>query len=65
MGREPATDPRYALGGPHGGVWPDVVVEDGGLMVCITGLRRELGDEPRTPRFIVTPTRWAERPTQA
>jgi len=35
-------------------VWPDVVVGDGGLMVCIRELRRELGDSPRAPRYIET-----------
>src|SRR5262249_60291136 len=35
-------------------VWPDVVVGDGGLMVCIRELRRELGDTPKAPRYIET-----------
>lgn len=35
-------------------VWRDVVVGDGGLMVCIAELRRELGDDPKAPRFIET-----------
>lgn len=35
-------------------VWPDVAVDDGGLMVCIAELRRELGDDPKSPRFIQT-----------
>lgn len=35
-------------------VWPDTVVSDGVLMVCIRELRQALGDDPRTPRFIAT-----------
>jgi predicted ATPase/DNA-binding winged helix-turn-helix (wHTH) protein len=34
--------------------WPDVVVGDGGLMVCIRELRRALGDDPKASRFIET-----------
>ena len=35
-------------------VWPETVVGDGVLMVCIRELRQALGDDPRTPRFIAT-----------
>ena len=35
-------------------VWPETVVSDGVLMVCIRELRQALGDDPRTPRFIAT-----------
>jgi predicted ATPase/DNA-binding winged helix-turn-helix (wHTH) protein len=37
-----------------GAVWPDVEVGDGGLTVCVRELRRALGDDARTPRFIET-----------
>ncbi len=35
-------------------VWPEVVVSDAALVVCIRELRQTLGDERRTPRFIET-----------
>ena len=35
-------------------VWPETMVSDGVLMVCIRELRQALGDDPRTPRFIAT-----------
>jgi TolB-like protein/Tfp pilus assembly protein PilF len=35
-------------------VWPGVVVSDSALVACIGELRRALGDERRTPRFIET-----------
>src|SRR5215510_5972956 len=35
-------------------VWPDVVVGDSALVVCIRELRQALGDERRTPQFIET-----------
>jgi predicted ATPase len=35
-------------------VWPETVVGDGSLMVCIRELRELLGDDARTPRFIQT-----------
>src|SRR5712692_4144639 len=35
-------------------VWPEVVVSDSALVVCIRELRRALGDERRTPQFIET-----------
>ena len=34
--------------------WSDVHVGDGALKVCIREIRRALGDDPRTPRFIET-----------
>src|SRR5262245_27993284 len=35
-------------------VWSETTVSDGGLMVCLHELRRALGDDPKTPRFIET-----------
>src|SRR5215813_12352479 len=35
-------------------VWPEVVVSDSALVVCIRELRRALGDERRAPQFIET-----------
>jgi len=35
-------------------VWPETMVSDGVLMVCIGELRQALGDDPRTPQFIAT-----------
>ena len=35
-------------------VWPETVVGDGVLMVCIRELRHALGDDARAPRFIET-----------
>jgi predicted ATPase/DNA-binding winged helix-turn-helix (wHTH) protein len=35
-------------------VWPETMVTDVALMICIRELRRALGDDPRTPRFIET-----------
>src|SRR5713101_2899545 len=38
----------------HREVWPDVVVSDDTLTKSIGELRRALGDDPQTPRFIET-----------
>lgn len=38
-------------------VWQDVVVSDGALSQAVRTLRRALGDDPRTPRFIRTVSR--------
>ncbi len=38
-------------------VWRDVVVSDGALSQAVRTLRRALGDDPRTPRFIRTVSR--------
>jgi DNA-binding winged helix-turn-helix (wHTH) protein len=35
-------------------LWPETYVSDSVLMVCIRELRKALGDEARTPRFIET-----------
>jgi predicted ATPase/DNA-binding winged helix-turn-helix (wHTH) protein len=35
-------------------VWPETMVTDVALMICIRELRRALGDDPRTPQFIET-----------
>ena len=35
-------------------VWPDVSVTDAALTVCMSELRRALGDEAKTPRYIQT-----------
>jgi pimeloyl-ACP methyl ester carboxylesterase len=35
-------------------VWPGVFVADGVLKVCVREIRRALGDDARTPRFIET-----------
>ena len=35
-------------------VWPETFVSDGVLKGCIRRIRRVLGDDPRTPRFIQT-----------
>jgi len=35
-------------------VWPETVVGDGVLMVCIRELRRVLEDDPKSPKFIET-----------
>src|SRR5262245_1422658 len=35
-------------------VWPEMVVSDAVLIVAIRALRRVLGDQARTPRFIET-----------
>lgn len=35
-------------------VWPEVIVSDAALVVCIRELRQTLGDERRTPQFIET-----------
>ncbi len=35
-------------------VWPEVIVSDAALVVCIRELRQALGDERRTPQFIET-----------
>jgi len=35
-------------------VWPDTFVSDDALTRCISLLRREMGDDPHTPRYIQT-----------
>jgi DNA-binding winged-HTH domains len=35
-------------------LWPDVFVADGALKACILEIRRALGDDAHTPRFIET-----------
>jgi DNA-binding winged helix-turn-helix (wHTH) protein/predicted ATPase len=35
-------------------VWPDTIVSEGVLKVSVRKLRRALGDDPKTPRFIET-----------
>ena len=35
-------------------VWPEVIVSDAALAVCIREVRKALGDEAKTPRFIAT-----------
>ena len=54
---------RYLIGRPgllvskdalHREVWPDAAVSDDTLTKSIGELRRALGDDPRTPRFIET-----------
>ncbi|MGH7311744.1 MAG: AAA family ATPase, partial [Candidatus Rokuibacteriota bacterium] len=35
-------------------IWPEVAVGDAALAVCVGEIRKALGDEARTPRFIVT-----------
>jgi DNA-binding winged helix-turn-helix (wHTH) protein/predicted ATPase len=35
-------------------VWPDVVVSEGALTECVRELRKALGDDSRSPRFIET-----------
>jgi len=35
-------------------VWPDVSVTDAALTVCMSEIRRALGDEAKTPRYIQT-----------
>jgi predicted ATPase len=35
-------------------VWPDVIVSDASVKVCIGELRKALGDDPRSPRYIET-----------
>ena len=35
-------------------VWPEVVVGDAALTVCIRELRQVLGDDPKTPQYIET-----------
>src|SRR5262249_22934547 len=37
-----------------GAVWPDTVVGEASLTVCIREIRRVLGDQPKVPRFIET-----------
>src|SRR5688500_17302508 len=33
-------------------VWPDVIVSDASVKVCVGELRKALGDDPRSPRYI-------------
>ena len=35
-------------------VWPETVVQEAALNICISQLRRVLGDDPQAPRFIET-----------
>src|SRR5918993_4648960 len=35
-------------------VWPDVIVSDASVKVCIGELRKALGDDPRSPKYIET-----------
>src|SRR5262245_24989346 len=35
-------------------VWPDTVVSEASLTVCIREIRKALGDQPREPRYIET-----------
>ena len=35
-------------------VWPETVVHEAALNICISQLRRVLGDDPLAPRFIAT-----------
>jgi DNA-binding winged helix-turn-helix (wHTH) protein len=35
-------------------VWPEVVVGDAALTVCIGEIRKVLGDDAQTPRFVET-----------
>lgn len=35
-------------------VWPETVVSDVALSVCVRELRKELGDDAKTPRYIET-----------
>src|SRR5215471_17560103 len=35
-------------------VWPDVIVSETVLAVCVNELRQALGDDPQQPRFIET-----------
>jgi DNA-binding winged helix-turn-helix (wHTH) protein len=35
-------------------VWTGTAVAEGALTVCITELRKALGDDPKSPRFIAT-----------
>jgi DNA-binding winged helix-turn-helix (wHTH) protein/predicted ATPase len=35
-------------------VWPDVIVSEAVLVVCVNELRQALGDDPQQPRFIET-----------
>lgn len=35
-------------------VWPGVIVTDAAMSVCITELRKALGDQARSPRYIAT-----------
>jgi predicted ATPase len=35
-------------------VWPDVIVSDASIKVCIGELRKALGDDPRSPNYIET-----------
>ncbi|MGH8071260.1 MAG: AAA family ATPase [Candidatus Entotheonellia bacterium] len=35
-------------------VWPETVVHEAALNICISQLRRVLGDDPQTPQFIET-----------
>jgi DNA-binding winged helix-turn-helix (wHTH) protein/predicted ATPase len=35
-------------------IWPDVIVSDASVKVCIREVRKALNDDPQTPRFIET-----------
>ena len=36
------------------GVWPDVMVSDASVKVCVREIRMALGDEAKVPRFVET-----------
>src|SRR5262245_8232989 len=38
-------------------LWPDTVVSEAALRICISELRKALGEEARAPRFIATVAR--------
>jgi DNA-binding winged helix-turn-helix (wHTH) protein len=40
-------------------VWPGVSVSDAALTVCVSDIRRALGDDAKTPKYIETAHRWA------
>lgn len=42
-------------------VWPDRVVNEGSLSVCIREIRSALGDDPNAPRFVQTMHRYGYR----
>jgi DNA-binding winged helix-turn-helix (wHTH) protein len=51
LDRRPAAVPKEEL---HARLWPGTFVSDANLSVVIAELRRALGDEPQTPRYIRT-----------
>src|SRR4051794_37188883 len=42
-------------------VWPDVVVSDASVKVCVREIRKALDDGPKTPRYIETVHRRGDR----